>query len=139
MVLFIGTHPFGPVIALLPGSSQVFLHRYVATLQLALVLLVGLGADELAERGAEWSAGRAPARLRRLRVPLAVVLCAMALAPSTLAARDLLGQDRSWVAQQQRADRTTGHDAAATSFLPCGNIAPVPPSSRHGEVDPKIR
>ena len=46
-VLFVGRNPFAPIIDLLPGANQVFLHRYHVAIQLVLVLLAGAALDRL--------------------------------------------------------------------------------------------
>lgn len=112
LVLFIGTDPFGPLIGLLPGSSQVFLHRYVATLQLALALLAGIAADELLDRLARWWSARSSDRLRPIGVAGAVLLPLLLLAPAARSTWSLVASDRSWVARQRIADRGIGADAS---------------------------
>ncbi|QXC60410.1 YfhO family protein [Aquihabitans sp. G128] len=109
-VLFVGRDPFRLPIAALPGSSQVFLHRYVATLQLGLVLAVGL-AVEAAWR---WLASRPPEALSRPAKGLAAGVAVLALlaTPVRSTAR-LFHEDASWVRQQERQDRDEGGDAAA--------------------------
>ena len=113
LVLFIGRNPFGPVIDLIPGSSQVFLHRYVATLQLGLVLLVGIGADAACEWWVAWSATRPATARPAVRIGVAVLVAGAVLAPAALATDRLVNEDRSWVALQEKADRAQGADAAA--------------------------
>lgn len=110
LVLFIGRDPFGLLLALIPGSSQVFLHRYVATLQLALVWLSGLGCQHLAR----WCAGHfAATRLGPVRAAAACVAVGVLLVPALRSSHRLLEQDRSWVQAQAVADRTVGRDAEA--------------------------
>jgi hypothetical protein len=106
LVLFVGRDPFGPVIAVLPGSSEVFLHRYVAPLQLALVWLVGLALAEVVARVVRLAPGP---QLARLAVAGAVV--ALALVGPVRSTVRLLDEDGRWVARQARADATVGRDA----------------------------
>ncbi len=115
LVLFVGEDPFGAVIGLVPGASEVFLHRYVATLQLGLVLLVGIGGDAVADALARWSSrvgvGRMP-RLAEVGAVLGLIAAALVVAPAVVSTRTLVEEDRSWVAQQAIADGATGDDAA---------------------------
>ncbi len=110
LVLFVGRDPFGPLISLLPGSSQVFLHRYVATLQLGLVLAVGVAAD--AAFGWWRTSDASVARPLLVRVGLAVVVVAAVLVGPVRSTDRLLASDRSAVDQQIPWDRSTGRDLA---------------------------
>lgn len=120
-VLFVGRDPFGPVIALLPGASQVFLHRYVATLQLGLVWAFGLGAEHLvglvlASRvgarcgpASDWG----PRRAAMARGAVAAIVLLVSVAPAMRSTVRLLDGDRRWVEAQGAADATDGADVAA--------------------------
>lgn len=115
-VLFVGRDPFGPLIAVVPGSSQVFLHRYVAMVQLALVLAAGIGADRLlcGVTGAVAHLRGPTAEPRRtLGALAAVVVLVLTLVPGVRSTHRLLAEDRSWVEAQLDADATDGRDLSA--------------------------
>lgn len=110
LVLFIGRDPMGPLIALLPGSSQVFLHRYVATLQYGLLLLIGVAVDGAWRWWKESSPGLDARPLVRFGA-VALVACGVLFVPVRSTVR-LLDRDRAAVDYQQGVDRTTGREVA---------------------------
>jgi hypothetical protein len=110
LVLLCGRHPFGPLIDLLPASGSVFLHRAIAMVHLSAVWLIGAGAAWLVqavERRIPDAEHRPRARALRLGASLAVLLL---FVPAMRSTSRLFADDRSWIADQRRADATDGHD-----------------------------
>lgn len=64
LVLFFGRPTLGPALRLLPGSTDLFLRRFVMGVQLSGLLLAGVGAVALA-RAAIWLGGLGSGRLGR--------------------------------------------------------------------------
>lgn len=118
LVLFVGRDPFGPLIDLLPAGGEVFLHRYVAFVQLGFALCAAMAADaaigatdaKVARRG--W--GRAGPRLA------IVAGAALVLLPGVHQIGGLLADDRAWVERQATADGLDGADAAHLVSLAAG-------------------
>lgn len=116
-VLFVGRNPFAPIIDLLPGANQVFLHRYHVAIQLVLVLLAGAALDRLGTaifdtaRRHTAVAPRFGPETRHWAVVRSVGAAALALVILTPAMRERVrfaGEDASWIAQQAEADRSRG-------------------------------
>lgn len=110
LILFVGRDPFGPLIAALPGSSQVFLHRYVATLQLGLVLGVGVAVQAAV---GWWHASPAvAARPVALRLALVMLVIGALVVGPVRSTDRLLARDRAAVTDQEDWDRSAGNDLA---------------------------
>ena len=110
LVLFIGRDPLGPVIALLPGSSQVFLHRYVATLQYGQLLLLGVAVDA----AWRWWKDRPPPVAAKPVVrfgALALVAALVLFIPVRSTVR-YVDRDRAAVEYQEGVDRTVGSEVS---------------------------
>ncbi|MCB0972453.1 MAG: hypothetical protein KDA97_13185 [Acidimicrobiales bacterium] len=108
-VLFVGRDPFGPVLALVPGSSQVFLHRALALVQLAGIWLVGVGLERLAAavEGRIVDRSRGPRAAPAVAVALAVVLV---LAPAARSTGRAWAEDATWARAQQRDEAAQEED-----------------------------
>jgi hypothetical protein len=114
LVLFFGRPTLGPVLDLLPGSSDLFLRRYVLGVHLAGIWLAGVGGVWLA-RATVTAVGRARARGRGRP---ALALAATSLAATAILAVALLpafgdrwmfhAQGRRWMAEQRIVDATEG-------------------------------
>lgn len=126
LLLFFGTPTLGPLIVLVPGHADLFLRRFLMGVQLAAVLLAGVGVAALA-RGCRYLLERlahGPAR-RVLRPRLVSVLGVVALvAVLSPAWQELAGLDTgngafrpesnaTWIAAQVRADATAGRQVDA--------------------------
>lgn len=116
LVLFCGRPTFGWLINLLPGNSELFLHRMVVGVHLAGSLLVGVGLAGLgsvlrrvARRlpRAQW----VPVRARRpILGVLAVAAAVSALFPAAKWAWDFDTEGRIWSNEQRSIDRTDTAD-----------------------------
>ena len=108
LVLFSGRPTFGPLTNIIPGSGDLLLHRFIACVHMAGVLLAGVGIG--------WIAGVAKRSLprfeqlpQRIAVSAAVVgVALLALAPawSERATFDAFG--RQWLYNQRAADAQEG-------------------------------
>ncbi len=114
LVLWSGRRVVGPVIDHLPGGQDLLLHRFIASVHLAGILLAGIGAV-FACRGAE-ALGRRFLRIRYgrvLAVSAALVLTVVVLYPVLDERRMYAGADRHFIDAQVVADRTVGADLEA--------------------------
>lgn len=134
LLLFFGRTTFGALFDLLPGSKDLFLRRFMMGVQLAGLLLAGIGGLAIGRglsRGAAWfapthAAGDASPQRRVLLGVGAVGLVALALAPawSELGTFDTL--DGSNIAYQQLTDISAGFEvntlAARMAGLGAGRV-----------------
>jgi hypothetical protein len=114
LLLFSGRSVVGPVINLLPGGTDLPLHRYISGIQLAGLLLAGVGADFLVRVAAHFGrraaarAGRAPEVFAAGAGAVTVVALLALFYPALqqVAAYDAAGHDL--IAGQQVVDATDG-------------------------------
>jgi hypothetical protein len=109
LLLFFGRPTLGPVLKLLPGSSDLLLHRYIMGVHMAGILLAGVGAA--------WLGLRALSLLRRLTPTIApvfttatvVVLGLAFLAPAWAERWGTFDrQGGGWIRHQRATDATDG-------------------------------
>jgi hypothetical protein len=114
LLLFFGRPTLGPLLNLLPGSHELFLHRYIMGVHLAGIVLAGIGAAWLGR--VLFEAARASVLSRReprvLVGALMVVLLAM-LAPAFVERHSYTAQGAQWIEKQRASDATDGRDYAA--------------------------
>lgn len=113
LVLFSGRSTFGFLVNLIPGNSDLLLHRFIFVVQLAGLLMAGVAVG--------WLAGLvrrfAPKfedirwRLATAGVVAGVVIVALAPAWSQIRAFDLLGDE--WIHTQRSYDALDGTDVDA--------------------------
>jgi hypothetical protein len=119
LLLFFGRPTLGAVLDLLPGNSNLLFQRYISGVQLAglllagvgavdLVRLLGVGARRLASGTVEWLSAKPS--LMRLRAPVAIVVLIVALAPAWLALDTYQSENAAWIHYQQGADQAQGAD-----------------------------
>ncbi len=113
LALFFGRPTLGPLLNAIPGSHELYLHRYIMGVHLAGIFMAGVGAA--------WLGKVILASIRRL-VPtvrpvqaagLLALLGIAFVAPAWAERAAYLGQGRDWIAQQRRADATDGPAVAA--------------------------
>ncbi|CCM62017.1 hypothetical protein [Candidatus Microthrix parvicella] len=116
-ILFVGRDPFAPIIDLLPGADQVFLHRYHVAIQLVVILLAGVALDRLGavvfdavgrHTRVAPSIGAGTRRWALVRSVGAAVLALVILTPALAERARFANEDASWIAQQAEADTTRG-------------------------------
>jgi hypothetical protein len=128
LLLSFGRTTFGSLVAVIPGSGDIFFRRFMMGVQLAALLLAG--------RGAAWSAGwvwiqlerlafrrRLPPRealrrrlawrwtnprMERVRLAAAAGAMVLVLAPARLQQRSFDRRNADHIASQRRADATQG-------------------------------
>jgi uncharacterized protein DUF6541 len=108
LALFFGRPTWGPLLRLLPGSSDLLFHRFLGGLHLAGIWLAGIGAA--------WFARAAAAGLRRIAVPApvgvgaAVAICfgALVLHPALAERVAFDGRGTEWIRAQGIADGKDG-------------------------------
>jgi hypothetical protein len=113
LVLFFGRPTLGPLLEVLPGSDDLFLHRFVIGVHLGGVLLAGIGGSALA-RTMVRRAGRLPTLSSRPAVLVVGVaaLILVALSPAWRERAAYAGKGRAFVEVQEAADREDGSDLA---------------------------
>jgi len=107
LALFFGRRTWGGLIDLLPGMSDVQIHRFVMGVDLAGILLAGVGLGLLARRG-QALAARALGGRRALAAPAAVALCVGLLAPAWVERARYDSRGAAEIRVQQRYDATAG-------------------------------
>jgi cytochrome c-type biogenesis protein CcmH/NrfG len=110
LLLYFGRPTLGPLLTLLPGSSDLPLHRYINGVQLAGLVLAGVGAMWLVRLVLAGFARVVP-RVRVAAAAAAVAVAGVALlfpAWSQVAADNANGAQL--MSTQQQADRTDGAD-----------------------------
>jgi len=113
LVLFIGRHPFGPLIDLLPGHQSLLLHRYIMGVHLAGILLAGAGAAWVGRALADLATARWE-RIATGTVALAAVaVFAGGVAPAFAERFRYDDGSAGMIRSQQRQERTDGRDLAA--------------------------
>ncbi|HWD24138.1 MAG TPA: hypothetical protein VG368_01625, partial [Acidimicrobiales bacterium] len=117
LVLFFGRPTLGPVLDLLPGSTDLFLRRFVVAVQLGGMFLAGVGAVAVA-RGVRLVVQRVRPSLLRLgsrrrdllvRRGMALLAAALVLVPLMVQLGGYDASNRRDIAYQLRADRVQGH------------------------------
>ncbi len=121
LFLFFGRPTFGPLINLLPGNQNLLLQRYIMGVQLAGLVLAGVGSMTIANllcrestrRASRWAdsirrfvSGTAP----WLRTPLIILAIVAALAPAWTQISTYDGYSASWINYQRHATSTLGRD-----------------------------
>ncbi len=113
LVAFFGRPTLGPVIDLLPGSRDLFLRRFVCGVDLASLLLVGVGAVELARLARRLVFWAAP-RVGALLVTAAAVLVGIgALAPAWTQVASYAAHDSRDIKVQVGYDAKQGAELAS--------------------------
>lgn len=111
LVLFFGRPTLGPLVGLLPGSDDLYLHRFITGVHLGGLLLAGVGAAALG-RGAIVLARRlsirSPSRIAAAATALMVIV--VVLAPAWTERRHYSDVTSQFVAVQQEADAGDGAD-----------------------------
>jgi Family of unknown function (DUF6541) len=114
LLLFFGRPTLGPLLNLVPGGHELFLHRYIMGVHLAGIALAGIGAAWVGRVLFEAARASVPS-LRESRVlvgALTIVLLAM-LAPAFVERYSYTAQDHQWIQKQRASDATDGGDYTA--------------------------
>jgi hypothetical protein len=130
LLLSFGRTTFGSLVAVIPGSGDIFFRRFMMGVQLAALLLAGRGAGwcagwawnelerlalrrrlpphEALRRRLSWR--WANPRIARMRTAVAVGAMIVVLAPAWLEQRSFDRRNADHIAAQRRADATQGHE-----------------------------
>jgi hypothetical protein len=115
LVAFFGRPTLGPVVNLLPGSRDLFLRRFVCGVDLASLLIIGVGAAQTARLGARLVARILP-RLDAIAIAAAAVLAGSAvLAPAWTQVASYAAHDARDIKFQIASD--AGQGAQVNSLL----------------------
>jgi hypothetical protein len=125
LVLFFGRPTLGPLLDLVPGARDLFLRRFVVGVQLAGLLLAGVGAAKLASWVVAESRRLASRRTERhfdnALAHVALVCVALALlVPAWAFVVDQADEDASFVATQSSASRATSQIDAIIATIEHG-------------------
>lgn len=113
LLLFFGRPTLGPLLDLVPGGDDLFLHRFIVGVHLAGLVLAGVGGAALA-RHVLTGLGRLPAGPRRLVAtrPAVLVVGLALLAPAWRERADDAATGARLIEAQLLADRGDGRDVA---------------------------
>ncbi len=108
LVLFSGRPTFGLVLNLLPGSSDLLLHRYLMGVQLAGLMLAGIGLAWAGETALKLVKARRP-RIRLVPIAAGLMGAAVLLTlPAWLDRAAYAASDAGSIAVQVESDQTDG-------------------------------
>jgi Gpi18-like mannosyltransferase len=110
LVLFFGRPTLGPVLDLLPGFGDVQIHRFVIGVDLAAILIAGVGLGWLLQAGATLAGRRAPRHAAIAGAVVAVAVTIGILAPAWLERSDYNARGADLIAVQRAAYETDGRD-----------------------------
>jgi hypothetical protein len=110
LVLFFGRATLGPVIDLLPGFKDVQIHRFVMGVQLAGILLAGVGLGWLLRLAYTLASRFTPVHRALAAGAAAVAVAVGVLAPGWTERADYDLRGATLIRQQQAADATDGRD-----------------------------
>jgi hypothetical protein len=119
LLLFFGRPTLGAVLDVLPGNANLLFQRYISGVQLAglfiagvgvvdLVRVLGLASRKVASGAVDWLSAKP--WLRGLRVPVAIGVLIVALAPAWLALDRYASDNTAWIQYQQSADQIQGKE-----------------------------
>ena len=110
LLLFFGRPTLGPVLDLLPGMRDVQIHRFVMGVDLAAILIAGVGLAWGIRRTALLAARWGPGRRALLAAPVAVALAVLVLAPAWTERGRYDRHGSVLIRAQRAADATDGRD-----------------------------
>lgn len=114
LLLFFGRPTIGPILQLLPGSGELFLHRYIMGVHLAGIFLIGIGSEVVLALLLQAVTKSLP-DLRPSVVSAGLAgLFAVALLPGWTERAAFAAEGRQWIDQQRVADQ---HEGAAVDSL----------------------
>ena len=107
LFLFFGRKTWGRLIDVLPGFHDVQIHRFVAGVHLAGILVAGVGLAWIVRTVYSLAARRFP---RRVPASAAVAACVLVLAPAWVERAHYDERGADFISTQQQADATDGRD-----------------------------
>jgi hypothetical protein len=109
LVIFFGRPTLGPLLKLLPGNGDLFLHRFLMGVQLGGIWMAGVGAAWLGRAAAQGVRRVKPVSVRIL-APVGAVALAIFLSPAFTQTQHLDAEGASWIRTQRAVDATYGAD-----------------------------
>jgi hypothetical protein len=107
--LSLGRSALGPLVDIVPGHGDLFVRRFMMGVQLAALLLAGIGAGACLRAAWAALAKRLPGTARgSVRTALALLAAAVVLAPAWLQLGTYDRHNAADIAYQQRADASEG-------------------------------
>jgi len=111
LLMYFGRPTLGPVLDLLPGSQELFLHRYIIGVHLAGIVLAGVGTAWLGRVAFDAARTRAFPHVRaEALVAALVVMLVVALSPAWRERAAYASEDGRLVDEQRAADASDGRD-----------------------------
>jgi hypothetical protein len=110
-LLFFGRPTLGPILDLLPGSSDLMFHRFIIGVHLSGLALAAVGAVAIVRTGPRYLERIRLDRRVALTIPYLIV--GLALVPAIRERAAYAGQNGRWIAEQQVPDSSDGADVAA--------------------------
>lgn len=110
LLLFFGRRTFGPVIDMLPGFEDVQIHRFIVGVDLAGILIAGVGLGWLLKRAFALAGRLAPGHRAVVGGATAAALAVLLLAPAWTERIDYHQFGAKVIGVQQAADATDGRD-----------------------------
>jgi hypothetical protein len=113
LVLFFGRPTLGPVLKIFPGSSDLFLRRFIMGVHLAGIYLAGVGLAAIGRTVRAWLDRREIGWHPTVVTAVFTVLVAAVLFPAWSERAAWAAQGREWIHEQLGADATDGADLVA--------------------------
>jgi hypothetical protein len=113
LVLFFGRPTLGPVLKIFPGSSDLFLRRFIMGVHLAGIYLAGVGLAAIGRTVRAWLDRREIGWHPTVVTAVFTVLVAAVLFPAWSERAAWAAQGREWIHEQLAADATDGADLVA--------------------------
>ena len=113
LVLFFGRPTLGPVLKILPGSSDLFLRRFVMGVHLAGIYLAGVGLAAIGRTVRSWLDRHEIGWRPTIVTAVFAIVVAAFLFPAWSERAAWAAQGREWIHEQLAADATDGADLVA--------------------------
>lgn len=108
LLLFFGRATWGGLTTLLPGDDNLQMHRFIAGVHLAGILLAAIGATALVNAVGKIRLPGSLPQPQRVRVGLSIAIVALVIAPAYLDRTNYALKDGDYIDSQQKADNTDG-------------------------------
>ena len=113
LVLFFGRPTLGPVLKIFPGSSDLFLRRFIMGVHLAGIYLAGVGLAAIGRTVRSWLDRHEIGWRPSIVTAVFAILVAVVLFPAWSERAAWAEQGRVWIHEQLAADATDGADLVA--------------------------
>ena len=113
LFLFSGRATFGSFIDLIPGMTDIFIHRFISLVHLAGLFLAGVGAGWVVGLMMDYVPRPARVSARVAAAAAAFLVAMVAIAPAWAERAAFDGQGAGWLHNQRAADATEGTSVEA--------------------------